>query len=139
MKTYALTMRVQADRDVGPERISEEIYDRCSDVRFGFDITAVQEVEGVNPTFLDRIYDSLVHFNKTNHWDALRLAPMRHHLAEHLASDLQNYYRTEIFTEAIEAARDEYLNDDTGTLADEAFNQAVSDVVAAIRARLEGK
>jgi|tagenome__1003787_1003787.scaffolds.fasta_scaffold20127525_3 hypothetical protein len=35
---------------------------------------------------------------------------------------------------AIEAARGEYLHDDTGTPEDEAYNQAVSDVVAAIDA-----
>lgn len=41
--------------------------------------------------------------------------------------------------EAIEAARGECLTDATGTPEDEAYNQAVSDVVAAIDARLEGK
>lgn len=41
--------------------------------------------------------------------------------------------------EAIEAARGEYLHDDTATPEDEAYNQAVSDVVAAIGALLEGK
>lgn len=39
----------------------------------------------------------------------------------------------------IEAARGEYLTDATGTPEDEAYNQAVSDVVAAIGALLEGK
>lgn len=38
---------------------------------------------------------------------------------------------------AIEAARGEYLEDATGTPEDEAYNQAVSDVVAAIGALLE--
>jgi hypothetical protein len=33
---------------------------------------------------------------------------------------------------AIEAARGEYLHEQTGTPEDEAYNQAVSDVVAAI-------
>jgi len=37
----------------------------------------------------------------------------------------------------IEAARGEYLHDDTRTSEDEAYNQAVSDVVAAIGALLE--
>lgn len=39
--------------------------------------------------------------------------------------------------QCIEAARGEYLNDDTRTPEDEAYNQAVSDVVAAIGALLE--
>jgi hypothetical protein len=46
--------------------------------------------------------------------------------------------RAEILHEAIEAARGEYLQDATGTPEDEAYNQAVSDVVAAIGALLEG-
>jgi hypothetical protein len=48
-------------------------------------------------------------------------------------------YRAENLNEAIEAARGEYLEDTTGTPEDEAYNQAVSDVVAAIGALLEGK
>lgn len=47
-------------------------------------------------------------------------------------------YRAEILNAAIEAARGEYLQDNTGTPEDEAYNQAVSDVVAAIGALLEG-
>jgi hypothetical protein len=47
-------------------------------------------------------------------------------------------HRTENLNEAIEAARGEYLHDQTGTPEDEAYNQAVSDVVAAIGALLEG-
>jgi len=35
---------------------------------------------------------------------------------------------------AIEAARGEYLTDNTGTAEDEAYNQAVADVIAAIDA-----
>jgi hypothetical protein len=46
--------------------------------------------------------------------------------------------RAEILHEAIEAARGEYLQDATGMPEDEAYNQAVSDVVAAIGALLEG-
>lgn len=46
--------------------------------------------------------------------------------------------RAENLREAIEAARAEYLHDLTGTPEDEAYNQAVSDVVAAIGALLEG-
>ncbi|AZM51794.1 hypothetical protein DMA15_03680 [Streptomyces sp. WAC 01529] len=38
--------------------------------------------------FQERIYDSLVSFNKAAHWDVLRRAQARQHLAEHLASDL---------------------------------------------------
>jgi hypothetical protein len=48
-------------------------------------------------------------------------------------------YRAENLNEAIEAARGEYLEDTTGTPEDEAYNQAVSDVVAALGALLEGK
>lgn len=48
-------------------------------------------------------------------------------------------YRAANLNEAIEAARGEYLEDATGTPEDEAYNQAVSDVVAAIGALLEGK
>ena len=48
-------------------------------------------------------------------------------------------YRAANLNEAIEAARGEYLHDATGTPEDEAYNQAVSDVVAAIGALLEGK
>jgi hypothetical protein len=55
-------------------------------------------------------------------------------LAEHNAAQ-----RTETLNEAIKAARGEYLEDNTGTPEDEAYNQAVSDVVAAIGALLEGK
>lgn len=52
---------------------------------------------------------------------------------------LLDAYRAENLREAIEAARSEYLHDQTGTPEDEAYNQAVSDVVAAIGALLEGK
>lgn len=86
-----------------------------------------------------RVYDSLVAFNKTAHTPELRLAQMRQHLAEHLTRDLLAHYRADMLNEAIEAARGEYLEDATGTPEDEAYNQAVSDVVAAIGALLEGK
>lgn len=54
---------------------------------------------------------------------------------------LLDAYRAENLNEAIEAARGEYLNEHeyTATPEDEAYNQAVSDVVAAIGALLEGK
>ncbi|MDQ0809776.1 hypothetical protein QFZ63_001490 [Streptomyces sp. B3I7] len=51
--------------------------------------------------------------------------------------ELLNAYRLAVLNEAIEAARGEYLHDDTTTPEDEAYNQAVSDVVAAIGALLE--
>lgn len=47
--------------------------------------------------------------------------------------------RVQALNDAIEAARGEYLHDDTCTPEDEAYNQAVSDVVAAIGALLEEK
>jgi hypothetical protein len=55
------------------------------------------------------------------------------------AIDLVDAYRCDTLNEAIEAARGEYLHDQTGTPEDEAYNQAVSDVVAAIGALVEGK
>lgn len=55
------------------------------------------------------------------------------------AIDLVDAHRRDVLNEAIEAARGEYLEDNTGTSEDEAYNQAVSDVVAAIGALLEGK
>jgi len=58
---------------------------------------------------------------------------------ERLTTDLLPQHRRDVLNEAIEAARGEYLHDDTATPEDEAYNQAVSDVVAAIGALLEGK
>lgn len=46
-------------------------------------------------------------------------------------------HRAENITEAIKAARGEYLEDATTTPEDAAYNRAVSDVVAAIGALLE--
>ena len=43
MKTYTVTMRIEADEDVNEARIREEIYDACPDVPFGFEITKVEE------------------------------------------------------------------------------------------------
>jgi len=85
------------------------------------------------------IYDSLVAFNKEADWPELRLAQIRQHLSEHLTRDLIARVRTVFLAEAIEAARGEYLQDNTDASEDEAYNQAVSDVVAAIGALLEGK
>lgn len=45
--------------------------------------------------------------------------------------------RAAALNEAIEAARGEYLHDDTGTPEDEAYNQGVTDAIAAIGALLE--
>lgn len=53
--------------------------------------------------------------------------------------ELLDAYRLNVLAEAIEAARGECLHDDTGTAEDKAYNQAVSDVVAAIGALLEGE
>lgn len=39
---------------------------------------------------------------------------------------------TKALSDAVEAARGEYLHDDTRTREDEAYNQAVSDVIGAI-------
>lgn len=55
------------------------------------------------------------------------------------AREMLDAHRAENLTEAIETARGEYLTDATGTPEDEAYNQAVSDVVAAIGALLEGE
>jgi hypothetical protein len=84
-----------------------------------------------------RLYDSLITFNKTAEWPQLQLAQMRQHLAEHLANALPATSRADVLNEAIEAARGEYLHDDTRTPEDEAYNQGVSDAVAAIGALLE--
>lgn len=43
MKTYILTMRIEADSDVPPERIRQEIYDAGADLPFGFDITGIED------------------------------------------------------------------------------------------------
>jgi predicted DNA-binding transcriptional regulator AlpA len=42
MKTYVLTMRIEADGEVTPEQIRQETYDACSEVPFGFDITSIE-------------------------------------------------------------------------------------------------
>lgn len=64
---------------------------------------------------------------------------MSDEIARKGAERLTAKYRAALLAEAIEAARGEYLQDDTGTSEDEAYNQAVSDVVDAIGALLEGK
>jgi hypothetical protein len=50
---------------------------------------------------------------------------------------LADAFRAEVLREAVEAARSEYLHEDTGTPEDEAYNQGVSDAVAAIGALTE--
>ncbi|HEY6116649.1 MAG TPA: AlpA family phage regulatory protein [Candidatus Dormibacteraeota bacterium] len=42
MATYIATMRIEADSDVTPDQIRQEIYDACSDVPFGFDIASLE-------------------------------------------------------------------------------------------------
>ena len=59
--------------------------------------------------------------------------------AKSRTQEMLDAYRAANPNEAIKAARGEYLHDQTGTPEDEAYNQAVSDVVAAIGALLEGK
>lgn len=59
------------------------------------------------------------------------------HVSSETAERMVDAHRMENLNEAIEAARGEYLHDDTATPEDEAYNQAVSDVVAAIGALLE--
>lgn len=43
VRTYTLTMRIEADGEVTPEQIRQEIYDAGTDLPFGFDITGVEE------------------------------------------------------------------------------------------------
>jgi hypothetical protein len=59
-------------------------------------------------------------------------------MTDEIADLVIRNHRHEVLNEAIEAGRGEYLADATGTPEDEAYNQAVSDVVAAIGALLEG-
>ncbi|MDJ0342234.1 hypothetical protein QMK19_03410 [Streptomyces sp. H10-C2] len=53
------------------------------------------------------------------------------------AQQVYDAVRAAALNEAIEAARTEYLHDDTRTSEDRAYNQGVSDAVAAIGALLE--
>lgn len=46
-------------------------------------------------------------------------------------------HRTEVLSEAVEAARSEYLTDNTGDPEDEAYNRGVSDATAAVGALAE--
>ncbi len=39
---YTLTMRIEADAEMTPEQIRQEIYDACPDVPFGFDVVSVE-------------------------------------------------------------------------------------------------
>jgi len=45
MSTYVVTLKVEADAEMTPEQIRQEIYDACPDVPFGFDVTAVEEAQ----------------------------------------------------------------------------------------------
>lgn len=45
MSVYTVTMRVEADSEVTPEQIRQEIYEACSDVPFLFDVTSVEAAE----------------------------------------------------------------------------------------------
>lgn len=52
--------------------------------------------------------------------------------------ELLAVFRAVVLTEAIEAARSEYLTDNTGSDEDNAYNNGISDAAAAIGALLEG-
>lgn len=43
MKTYTLTMTIEADDDVNPAQIRDELYNAGGDVPFGFEITTIEE------------------------------------------------------------------------------------------------
>lgn len=58
--------------------------------------------------------------------------------ASDLLYDFRTVVRVATLNEAIGVARHEYLTDGTGTDEDRAYNQGVSDVIAAIGALLEG-
>ncbi|MFI9154518.1 helix-turn-helix transcriptional regulator [Streptomyces sp. NPDC053367] len=45
MSVYTVTLRVEADSEVTPEQIRQEIYDAGSELPFGFDITEVSEAQ----------------------------------------------------------------------------------------------
>ena len=55
------------------------------------------------------------------------------------AANMVDKLRSGHLNEAIEAARSERLHDNTGTPEDEAYNQAISDVVAAIERLRDAK
>jgi predicted DNA-binding transcriptional regulator AlpA len=42
MSVYTVTLRVEADSEVTPDRIRQEIYDAAEDVPFGFDVVSVE-------------------------------------------------------------------------------------------------
>ncbi|MFJ6238910.1 hypothetical protein ACIQH0_33065 [Streptomyces griseus] len=43
MPTYILTMRIEAESDVTPDQIRDELYNAAEDVPFGFDVTTITE------------------------------------------------------------------------------------------------
>lgn len=59
-------------------------------------------------------------------------------VSDKVAEERVDAFEAEALNAAIEAARGEYLHDDTGTPEDAAYNQGVSDVIAAIGKLLEG-
>ena len=42
MNTYTVTLRVEAESEVSPDRIRQEIYDAAEDVSFGFDVVSIE-------------------------------------------------------------------------------------------------
>jgi hypothetical protein len=68
------------------------------------------------------------------------LSPKRQEaIAGCLTEHLLPQYRRDVLNEAIEAARDQYLSEEIDNPEDEAYQHAVSHVIAAIGALLEGK
>ena len=57
---------------------------------------------------------------------------------DEIAEERVDAFEAETLNRAIEAARTEYLHDDTGTPEDAAYNQGVTDAIAAIGRLLEG-
>jgi len=57
---------------------------------------------------------------------------------DRFASEVREQARAEVLAEAIEAARGEYLTDNTGTDEVIAYNNGITDAVAAISALLDG-
>jgi predicted DNA-binding transcriptional regulator AlpA len=45
MSTYTVTLKVEADSEVTPEQIRQEIYDAGEDVPFGFDVVSIEPAE----------------------------------------------------------------------------------------------
>lgn len=43
MPNYTLTMHIEADSDINPDQIRNELYDAAEDVPFGFEISNITE------------------------------------------------------------------------------------------------